>query len=147
MRAKFINESKPFIAWHTSFEKIITFKSEPSWFTPKKIWAKSYHKNNNYEYGGDIHTYEVLISGNILSINEFKQLCKTLNIDHDRLIEDLVSNPSSSEKNNIIKPFIDKCDGFYQWDYNPIDPQKDAESILVINPAKHVKIVKELEVR
>lgn len=129
-------------AWHTSFGEIKKFNETPSWFTANPIFAKAYHENSQ-DKGGSVHTYEVKITGNILSQSEARRLANSLGIDFEELTTRLTENPTIAERSELIKEFSDKCDGFFHWDYDPRD-WGDGESIFVFNPEKHVRIVKEM---
>ena len=130
-------------AWHTSFGEIKKFDATPSWFTANPVFAKTYHKNSQ-DQGGDVHTYEVKISGNILSQDDARKLSDKLGIDFEELTTRLTENPTPAERSKLVKPFETKCDGFFHWDYDPRD-WGDGESILVFNPSKHVRIVKDMK--
>ena len=130
-------------AWHTTFKELKKFEPTPSWFTANPVFAKTYHENSQGQ-GGDVHTYEVKISGNILSQDEARKLSDTLGIDFEELNTSLTENPTQAERQKLVKPFIGKCDGFFHWDYDPRD-WGDAESILVFDPSKHVRIVKDMK--
>ena len=129
-------------AWHTSYNEIKSFRPIPSWFTANPVFAKVYH-DNTVDGGDAAYTYEVKISGNILDQSTAKELAESLGINFQDLISDLTSNPSSIEKRKLIRPFIGKCDGFFHWDYDPTDGG-DAESVLVFDPSRKVKIVKQM---
>ncbi len=130
-------------AWHTSFGEIKKFNSTPSWFTANPLFAKAYHENSQ-DKGESVHTYEVRIAGNILSQAEAKRLAHSLGIDFEELTTSLTENPTAAERSKLVKEFEDMCDGFLHWDYDPRD-WGDGESILVFNPEKHVRIVKEMD--
>jgi hypothetical protein len=129
-------------AWHTSFGKIKKFKPSPSWFTANPLFAKAYHENSQ-DKGESVHTYEVSITGNILSQADAKRLAHSLGLDFEELTTSLTENPTAAERSELVKEFEDKCDGFFHWDYDPRD-WGDGESVLVFNPAKHVRIIKEM---
>jgi len=128
------------MAWHTSFKELKKFDEIPAWFTNNGDFAKTYHKNSE-DKGGDLHTYEVKITGKILNQDEARELSDELGIDFDDLTTSLSENPTPNERKKLIKPFIGKCDGFFHWDYDPRD-WGDGESILVFNPGEHAKIIK-----
>ena len=130
-------------AWHTSFGEIKKFNATPSWFTANPIFAKVYHENSQ-DKGGNVHTYEVKITGNILSQDKARKLANSLGLDFEELTTRLTENPTAAERSELVKSFKDKCDGFFHWDYDPSD-WGDGESILVFNPAKHVRITKEMK--
>ena len=130
-------------AWYTSFGEIKKFNATPSWFTANPIFAKAYHENSQ-DKGESVHTYEVKITGNILSQAEARKLSDELGIDFEELTTSLTENPTAAERSELVKQFEDNCDGFFHWDYDPRD-WGDGESILVFNPAKHVRIIKEMK--
>jgi hypothetical protein len=129
-------------AWHTSYGKIKQFDNKPSWFTNNPIFAKTYH-DNSQDKDSEVHTYEVKITGNILSQDEARKLFDELGIDFDDIVTQLTENPTIAEREKLIKPIIGKCDGFFHWDYDPRD-WGDGESILVFNPKRNVRIVKDM---
>ena len=142
MRAKFVNESinKTINAWHVSPNPVRNFTNDPAWFTPSEELATAYYNNIKEDYGR-AHVYEVIISGNILSLEEIESLSEKFDIDFYDLSADLTANPSLEEIHELVSPFRDKCDGFIVSDYDPRNPQRDVESILVFNPEKNVKII------
>jgi hypothetical protein len=148
---QFVNENinenvkVPIKAWHISAEEIKGFKNTPMWYTPKIKWAKAY-VNNSIENGTDNpFMYEVKITGNILTKKEAKLLGKEIGIDYEKMVTDLVNNPSLKETKKLAKLYSDKCDGFYQWDYDPIN-WGDGISIFVFDPKKNVKIIKKINI-
>ena len=130
-------------AWHISSVAINSLSNRPMWFTPKIEWAKEYHKNAMSNANDKVFTYEVSITGNILTEEEASRLAKSKDVDFDDTIADLVTNPTEEEVLKVIEMFRPHCDGFFQWDYDPTD-WGDGESILVFDPAKNVKIIKEI---
>ncbi len=129
-------------AYHTSGTKISSFKPASVWVTTNLEFAKAY-QDNAIDEGRDAYTYEIRVSGNILTQDAASELSETLGIDFEDLIADLTGNPDVKERTQLIKPFIGKCDGFFHWDYDPRD-WGDGESLLVFNPAKHAKIIKQI---
>lgn len=130
-------------AWHTTFKEIKRFDATPTWFTADPAFAKSYHDNSQNQ-GGDVHTYEVRITCNILSQDEARGLVEDMGIDFEELTTALTENPTRDERIKLVAPLRDKCDGFFHWDYDPRD-WGDGESILVFDPTKHAKIIKEMD--
>lgn len=130
-------------AWHTTFKEIKRFDATPTWFTADPAFAKSYHDNSQNQ-GGDVHTYEVRITGNILSQDEARKLAENMGIDFEELTTALTENPTRDKRIKLVAPLRDKCDGFFHWDYDPRD-WGDGESILVFDPTKHAKIIKEMD--
>lgn len=130
------------VAYHTSVSKVTSFKADPIWVTANPVFAKAYH-NNSIDDAGDAYTYEVKVTGKMLSQDEAAKLAETLGLDFEDIVADLTSNPSVKERIKIVKPFIGKCDGFFHYDYDPRD-WGDGESLLVFNPQKNLRIVKQM---
>ena len=131
------------IAYHTSGTKISSFKPAPVWVTANPVFAKAYHSNSIDDGLEAAYTYEVRVSGNMLSQDEARKLSEVLGIDFEELVADLTAQPDVRERNKLIKPFIGKCDGFFHWDYDPRD-WGDGEPLLVFNPQKNLRIVKQM---
>jgi hypothetical protein len=130
------------VAYHTSGTKISSFKPAPIWVTTNLEFAKAY-QDNSIDEGRDGYTYEIRVSGNILTQDEASELAETLGIDFEDLIADLTAQPDVKERTKLVKPFIGECDGFFHWDYDPRD-WGDGESLLLFNPAKNAKIIKQI---
>jgi hypothetical protein len=136
---EFIDENvNNMIVYHTSTSRVTRFKPEPVWFTTNPILAKAYHNMNT-----ESHTYEIKLSGKFLTQEEVKQLSPSLDVNYWDLVADLTANPTVEQRKKLIKPFIQECDGFYHWDYDPRD-FKDGESLLVFNPVRSAKIIKQI---
>jgi len=140
-----VNESlkTPIIAWHTSEPVLKDLSTRPMWFTTKLKWAKAYHRNT-YISGYEVHTYKATLHGNILTQNEAKELAEKLGMNYRSMITDLTTNPTMQDVYDAIQNFPDYCDGFEMWDYDPNDSVKDATSIIIFNPSRSVKIIKEI---
>jgi hypothetical protein len=139
MRAKFINESVNNIdGWHTSVNKVNKINNSPMWFAPSEELARVYYSNIELDQG-QAYIYKASITGNILSNNELIKLSENLGIDYNDLMANLSSNPPEEEVNELTRVFRNKCDGFFMEDYDPRDPSKDIESILVFDPIKNVE--------
>ena len=130
------------IAYHTSGTKISSFKPAPVWVTANPVFAKAYH-SNSIDEDRDAFTYEVRVSGNMLSQDEARKLSEVLGINFDDIIDELTAQPDVKDRIKLVKPFIGKCDGFFHWDYDPRD-WGDGESLLVFNPQKNLRIVKQM---
>ena len=140
---QFLNEGVSNItAYHTSGTKISSFKPAPIWVTTNLEFAKAY-QDNSIDEGRDAYTYEIKVSGNILTQDAASELAETLGIDFEDLIADLTAQPDVKERTKLVKPFIGECDGFFHWDYDPRD-WGDGESLLLFNPAKNAKIIKQI---
>jgi hypothetical protein len=134
-------EPRSIVAWYTSFGPVESFKPVPSWFTTDREFAEAYHQNS-LDKGADVLTYEVEVRGDIRSESSARRLAEELGVDFESLVTDLTSNPTQSERLELVEPFIDQCDGFFHWDYDPRD-WGDGESLLVFDPSRHVRIVRD----
>jgi len=139
MKAKFVNENR-IEAWHVSLKPVNELSNIPMWFYDEREAAISLSKNLEAEYNQKVFIQNLFIKGNILDIEEIEDLCGELGIDYYDLTADLTANPSVKERRELIKPFIQYCDGFYMSDYDPNDPRKDVLSIMVFNPAKNAEL-------
>jgi len=137
-----LKESISTTAWFTSFSEVSQFKDQPTWFTTELEYAQAYHNNSDYE-GKSVHTYQVQVSGNILTQAEAKKLATKIGVDWEQTVTELTSNPTTQERQQLVQPFVSYCDGFFHWDYDPRD-WGDGESMLVFSPNKTVTIVKEM---
>lgn len=138
-----LKESKSITAWYTSYTELPQFKDQPTWFTTKPEYAEAYHKNSDYDAKRP-HTYQVQISGNMLSQADAKELATKIGVDWEKTVTSLTENPTAEERIKLVEPFRGLCDGFFHWDYDPRD-WGDGESLLVFSPKQHVTIVKEME--
>jgi hypothetical protein len=143
---KYIKEYRSFHkstikAFHSSNNEIKEFDPSGTWFTPREDWAKSYHETSSHY--GQGYLYEVEIKGIILKEEEAIKLATQRGLNWDTIIDILCSNPSQKERLEIIESF-DGIDGFYHWDYDPTDFQKDGISIFVFNPKRDVRIIRQL---
>jgi hypothetical protein len=136
-------EVKEFKAYHTSFGPIKKFNSKPTWFTKDIELAKAYHKNTLKQNDGVAHTYQIVIKGRILGLDEAEKFASEAGIDHESTVVELTESPGPEDIKRLIGPYQKICDGFDQWDYDPRD-WGDAESTVIFNPSKTVTIVKEL---
>lgn len=130
------------IAWHTAFSEIQDFNPWPTWFTTHFEFAKAYHANSK-EVSANVHTYKVRILGKILTQEEAQEFAKTINLDFEEIVTDLTGNPSIEERKILVEPFLNVCDGFFHWDYDPRD-WGDGDSLIIFNPRKTVELIREV---
>jgi len=133
-------------AYYTSSEPISSFKPNPAWFSPMPELTNAYHTVVQDETGS-AYTYEVNLQGVFLSRSEVARLCSLNGVEHSDLEAELSGGPS-----DVIKLLSDygagfltsMCDGFHMNDYDPRNPSRDVESILVFNPSRTTMIVSQV---
>lgn len=146
------DDTQQIIGWHLSNREIESFTDEPMWFFTRKELAGLTASGRNGKREKDTHLYKTKITGKFLSVEGFHELCKKLGLDKDAVEADLTFTPSRDEKFEIIKPFKPYCDGFWHWEYDPrhsgtsdsLLTSSGVESLLVFNPKKTAKIIKEV---
>lgn len=134
---------KEFKCYHTSKVPLTKLGSTGMWFTKKRKYAMAYHANA-IDNGDEAYTYEILIRGRILGLEDATSFAEEAGIDHEETVSELIANPGPADIKKLVRPFSKICDGFDHWDYDPID-WGDAESTVIFNPSKVATIVKQIK--
>lgn len=140
------DEEKTHSLFHTSPKPINKVGNSPMWFAHTKENADAYHQNS-LDNHGSAHTYSAEVRGNIAHHTDpkVKKILSEAGVDHEDYSNDLVSNPTREEVEDHPGTHALKTAGYHGYthsDYDPIDPDKDADTTVVFNPSNRVSLTK-----
>ena len=139
------NDSHVIDAYHSTHRALSRLTDQPMWFSLHKSHARGWHANT-IDNRGEAYTYSMKVHGNIARHQDdnVQRILKNAGVDPSEYAANLVSNPTKDEVNNDPGTIALKKHGYHGYIHPDYDPTsnftKDADSMIVFNPEKHVKL-------